>query len=413
MAVFCKSRSLTEISQSEWTANTHDDVFEVTDFSFQIGEVRNHEPSNYVRACRNFQEEIEREGFFKTNYSWYIMKTGISYLLLAITILLFIEGRNVQNKWIQILGSVMFGMYLQQTAFLGHDAGHSCIFHNRFLDSMYGVMVGNLMTGISMAWWKDSHNVHHSVPNAYKSDPDIQHLPVFAVTNKYFHSIWSTYHKRIMTFDPVAKFLVSYQHLLFYPIMALARFNLYAQGYILILVKNSAEWKKLEIFAAICYWTWVSWMLSHCLTWPILISCLILSHAVAGLLHVQICLSHFSMEVFEDVTYKNDEEQFFDTQLRTCTDINCPRWMDWFHGGLQFQTAHHIFPRVPRHRLRELRGKVEEFCAKHGRTYHSASFWDTNVQTLKCLKKAAIEARKGKFIKFQDTMLWEGLCAKG
>ena len=115
--MFCKSRSLTEISQSEWTANTHDDVFEVTDFSFQIGEVRNHEPSNYVRACRDFQEEIEREGFFKTNYSWYIMKTGISYLLLAITILLFIEGRNVQNKWIQVEQTLFTNRYYLKMSF--------------------------------------------------------------------------------------------------------------------------------------------------------------------------------------------------------------------------------------------------------------------------------------------------------
>ena len=62
-----------------------------------------------------------------------------------------------------------------------------------------------------------------SVPNAYKSDPDIQHLPVFAVTTKFFNSVWSTYHKRVMTFDPIARFLVGYQHILFYPVMALAR----------------------------------------------------------------------------------------------------------------------------------------------------------------------------------------------
>jgi delta8-fatty-acid desaturase len=216
-----------------------------------------------------------------------------------------------------------------------------------------------------------------------------------------------------MTFDPVAKFLVGYQHFLFYPVMALARFNLYAQGYILILIKNTAEWKKLEITGVIFYWTWVSWMLSHCLSWPLLISCLILSHAIAGILHVQICLSHFSMEIFTDVSYRNDDEQFFDTQLKTCIDIDCPIWMDWFHGGLQFQTAHHIFPRVPRHRLRELREKVENFCQKYGRTYHSASFWDTNLKTLKCLKKAALEARSGKLVKFEDSMIWEGMCAKG
>ena len=63
----------------------------------------------------------------------------------------------------------------------------------------------------------------YSVPNAYKSDPDIQHLPVFAVTSKFFNSVWSTYHNKVLTFDPIAKFLVGYQHYLFYPVMALAR----------------------------------------------------------------------------------------------------------------------------------------------------------------------------------------------
>lgn len=381
--------------------------------SMKVGELRGYTKSDYVNACREFQKEVEDEGYFQTNYWWYLMKTGVSYSLLALTIYLFLKGKAIQNEWIQILGSVAFGMYLQQTAFLGHDAGHSCIFHNRFLDSMYGVMVGNFMTGISMAWWKDSHNVHHSVPNAFKSDPDIQHLPVFAVTTQYFKSVWSTYHNKIMTFDPIAKSLVSYQHYLFYPIMALARFNLYAQGYILILFKDTCEWKKLEITGIIFYWSWVSWMLSQCLSWPMLLACLLLSHAIAGVLHVQICLSHFAMEIFDDVTYKNDEEQFFDTQLKTCIDIDNPWWLDWFHGGLQFQTAHHLFPRVPRHRLRQLRQKIEVFCHKYGKTYNSASFWDTNVLTLKCLKKGAMEARKGRFVKFQDTMLWEGMCAHG
>ena len=35
-------------------------------------------------------------------------------------------------------------------------------------------------------------------------------------------------------------------------------------------------------------------------------------------------------------------------------DWSCPPWMDWFHGGLQFQIEHHIFPRAPRHRLRAI-----------------------------------------------------------
>tara|TARA_B110000305_G_scaffold166319_1_gene183903 strand:- start:11 stop:475 length:465 start_codon:yes stop_codon:yes gene_type:complete len=83
-------------------------------------------------------------------------------------------------------------------------------------------------------------------------DPDIQHLPVFAVSENCFDTdklvaggaimdkedlkkgFYSTYHEKYMTMDFLWKFLVSYQHFLFYPIMAVARFNLYAQGIIFI-----------------------------------------------------------------------------------------------------------------------------------------------------------------------------------
>lgn len=33
----------------------------------------------------------------------------------------------------------------------------------------------------------------------------------------------------------------------------------------------------------------------------------------------------------------NDEEGWVVTQLNTTLDVDCYRWMDWFHGGLQFQ----------------------------------------------------------------------------
>ena len=44
-------------------------------------------------------------------------------------------------------------------------------------------------------------------------------------------------------------------------------------------------------------------------------------------------------------------------QLRTTIDVDCSEAMDWFHGGLQFQVEHHIFPILPRHNLRLVREK--------------------------------------------------------
>lgn len=49
--------------------------------------------------------------------------------------------------------------------------------------------------------------------------------------------------------------------------------------------------------------------------------------------------------------------------------------MDWFHGGLQFQIEHHLFPRVPRRNLRRIAPAVKKFCKKHDLPYRSADFW--------------------------------------
>jgi delta8-fatty-acid desaturase len=112
-------------------------------------------------------------------------------------------------------------------AFVGHDLGHNSVTQNQWYDNVIGVTLGNFAGGISTGWWKRSHNVHHIVCNSVEHDPDIQHLPALSISSKIFKGFWSTYHMKAFVFDPVARFLVAYQHVLYYPIMGLARVNLY------------------------------------------------------------------------------------------------------------------------------------------------------------------------------------------
>lgn len=93
------------------------------------------------------------------------------------------------------------------------------------------------MTGISIGWWKRNHNVHHIACNSLDHDPDLQHIPMFAVSAKLFKSLTSVYYERRMDFDQFARFFVSYQHWTFYPVMCVARVNLFAQS-VLLLVSN-------------------------------------------------------------------------------------------------------------------------------------------------------------------------------
>ena len=41
-------------------------------------------------------------------------------------------------------------------------------------------------------------------------------------------------------------------------------------------------------------------------------------------------------------------------------------------GGLDYQIEHHLFPRLPPHRLREIAPQVKAICLEHGVRYRSA-----------------------------------------
>ena len=112
---------------------------------------------------------------------------------------------------------------------------------------------------------------------------------------------------------------------------------------------------QLEFATLTTFIVWLSLLVSTLPTWKDRVQWLLLSHALAGLLHVQICISHFTMDTYHDHAYSGHDDDWFRMQLATTMNVDCPRFMDWFHGGLQFQIEHHLFPRLPRHNLREAR----------------------------------------------------------
>ncbi|CAM9763655.1 unnamed protein product, partial [Sphacelaria rigidula] len=57
------------------------------------------------------------------------------------------------------------------------------------------------------------------------ADPDIQHLPFMAISPKFFESLYSVYHERVMIYDFLGRCMVSVQHFLFYPLMSVAKLN--------------------------------------------------------------------------------------------------------------------------------------------------------------------------------------------
>ena len=241
------------------------------------------------------------------------------------------------------------GVFLQQMAFVGHDCGHNAIMRTLVPEKILGLICGGALTGISSGWWKSNHNTHHIATNMVSHDPDIQHLPIFAVTTSLLGAT-SSYYNKVMTFDWISSFFVRNQHLWFIPVMAIARINLYVQSLVHILVNMSGVWCVLEFLSMMVYFSWLSCLVAALPTFQERVVFFLLSHCITGLLHIQICVSHFSMETI-DLPFSTTGENWVEHQSRTTLDIAHNRFTKWVHGGLDMQLEHHLFPRMARHNL--------------------------------------------------------------
>jgi len=365
----------------------------------EIVEAERKEQTTLSKDIELLQRDLEKLGAFKPDYWFYVNRGSIVAALFAVC-LYFIQFSPTSLASC-LISAVALGIMWQQLAFIGHDLGHHVVTHNKALDDNLSLFVGNAIQGISLEWWKHNHNTHHSLTNSVNYDPDIQHLPFMAVSKVYFKSLFSHYYNRIMKFDGAAEYFISIQHYMFYPIMSLARFNLYAQSFIHNIIGPGSQSPKrnAELLTLTIFWCWLSYLLSFTGSFSNGLLFMLVSHAVAGLVHVQICINHFSMEVFDGVPQRAFEDDgYVRSQLESTTDIDCHPLMDWFHGGLQFQIEHHIYPHLTRSSLRYVQVEIKKICAKHGLTYYSKPFFRANFDVLKKLYDTSKELKLSEMI---------------
>ncbi|PNS21656.1 Delta 8-(E)-sphingolipid desaturase [Sphaceloma murrayae] len=339
---------------------------------------------------RDLNQRIRAAGLYNCNYSAYAREVVRYVFLFSMCMLTLRWG------WYATSG-LFLGCFWHQLVFTAHDAGHMGITHNFHVDTVIGIIIADYLGGLSLGWWKRNHNVHHIVTNSPEHDPDIEHMPFFAISHRFFESLRSTYYDRVMTYDPFAKFMIRYQNYLYYPVLTMGRFNLYRLSWEYLILgqgprKGPAWWHRwFEIAGQVFFWTWFGYGVLYKgipTAWGRFVFVMV-SHMVTMPLHVQITLSHFAMST-ADLGVK---ESFPQRMLRTTMDVDCPQWLDFFHGGLQFQAIHHLYPRIPRHNLRQTQKMVQQFCNEVGIPYALYGFVEGNKEVIGRLGDVAKQAR--------------------
>ncbi|KAL1315409.1 hypothetical protein AAHE18_16G257400 [Arachis hypogaea] len=310
----------------------------------------NHNVSEASRDYRNLLSTFTRMGLFDHN-------RGVLASLLFIFIMFCLCVYAVlfaQTGLVRVASGALMGFLWIQSGWIGHDSGHYKIVSSKKLNRVLQILSGNVLAGISIGWWKWNHNAHHIAVNSLDFDPDLQHLPFFVVSSRFFNSLFSCFYERIMKFDSFSRLLGT------------------------------------EILGLIAFWIWYPCLVSCLPNWGERILFVLASFSVTGIQHIQFCLNHFSAKVYVGPPTATD---WCEKQCNGTLDVSCSSWMDWFHGGLQFQVEHHLFPRLPRCHLRKISPFVKDLCKKHNLPYNCVSFWKANALTIRTLRDAALQAR--------------------
>ncbi|CAK5280509.1 unnamed protein product [Mycena citricolor] len=358
-------------------------------------------------AYKVLHKRVRDAGLYNTRYI-----SGYGPEIARYTLLAGISFYAYRHGWF-ITSALFLGLFWQQLTFVAHDLGHVSVTHSWTIDRLLGIAIADFIGGLSIGWWVDNHNIHHLVPNHPTHDPDIEHLPFLAISPVFFESIWSSYYKRVLFFDRFSSFFVRFQHNLFYIILLLARFNLYANSYPFLIRKaldtrrtRGGRWAwALEVLGIGVFWTWFTMVLRGTGSWKAGFLYLLVSHVAAAPVHIQvrtqylplytsnakdqIVLSHFSMST----TDMGPTECFADRQLRTTSDVICSDDIGWIHGGLHLQVTHHLFPRLPRHNLRAASMMVKEFAREQDLVYAEFGWVSGNQDVLGVLRNVADQVK--------------------
>jgi fatty acid desaturase len=318
------------------------------------------------------KRRVKEAGLFRKQPLFYAGTITLTLALLAasLTVLALVD-----NLWLQLLNAALLSAVFAQLAFLGHDAGHRQIFGQARRNDLIGLMV-NLLVGVSRTWWVNKHNRHHSFPNMLDVDPDID-IPALAFSDEQVQQRRGLY-----------RVIVRYQAYLLVPLLMLEGLGLRLAS-TQYLLRQRAKYAVLEpLLSAVHIVAYVGLAIVFLGAWQA-VAFIAVNHALTGLyLGSVFAPNHKGMVILRDA-----EMDFMRRQILTARNIEAHPVTDFLYGGQNFQIEHHLFPSMPRNRLRAAQTIVKAFCAERGIPYEETSLVGSYRQILGYLHRVSAPLR--------------------
>ncbi|MET8684504.1 acyl-CoA desaturase [Streptomyces sp. NPDC004732] len=308
---------------------------------------------------------VKEQGLLDRRIGWYTRTIAVNaFALAAVGVGMFLLGGS---WWVLLLAPVL-SVLCARTAFIGHDAGHSQISANRSVGRTIGLVHGNLLLGMSSAWWNDKHNRHHANPNHVDKDPDVAANVL----------VWTSRQAKVRV--GFQRWLTRNQSWLFFPLTLLQGVAMKIYGF-QDLRRQAPRERVVEGLLLVAHLVGYTTLLLAAMPLGHAIAFAAVHQALFGLhLGLAFAPNHKGMEMPDP---NGERWGHLQRQVLTSRNVRGGPVTDWFLGGLNYQIEHHLFPSMPRPNLRLAQPVVRAHCAAVGMPYTEAGFVDSYRQVLR------------------------------
>jgi len=236
-----------------------------------------------------------------------------------------------------------------------------------------------MLLGMSYSWWVDKHNAHHSNPNQFDMDPDID-IPLLAFSEE-----------QALSRRGIARLIIKYQNWLFFPMLTLSSLSIRGASLRFLYFYRQGKKPVLEtVLLLIHLVVGLTFVFSLYGFWPGVLF-IVVQQALFGLYMASVFApNHKGM-----LTLKKDEKMgFLRQQVLTARNVKASPFIDFWYGGLNYQIEHHLFPNMPRNKLRDSQQVVIAFCKERSISYHETGMFESYREILGSLYEVSAPLRQ-------------------
>ena len=260
--------------------------------------------------------------------------------------------------------------------FVAHETGHGAVTRNRRAAVVIGHFFMTFLTALTYGHFQNIHSRHHAHCNHRSLDPDMQ------------SGAFSMYLESALDKRGVGWLMTRYQSVLIWLLVSLQGFTLKIDSVRFMCReprRARVDWWALPLHLAL----WFGPPVSVLGIWDAAVNYALLTWFLGPYLGAIFLVNHIGTEVIEP----DDDISFFEQQITTTRNLGASWVANFLTGGLSNHIEHHLFPTMPRNRLRRARRITRAFCHRRGIAYQETSWFGAAAEVSRFFRDVTESAR--------------------